>query len=89
MSPLSICFDCFRYCLDVVLLLPLSRGRPEGVVCELVLTPAGIRWLKQQSLLHLGHAENGVPWARFSGMLYLGDVELPQSGGVMYTFRIM
>ena len=50
---------------------------------------AGIRWLKQHSLLHLGHAENGVPWARFSGMLYLGDVELPQSGGVMYTFRIM
>ena len=64
-------------------------ARPDGVLCELVLMPEGIRWLKQQGLLHLSHAENGVAWARFSGTLYLGVVEIPQDGGVMYNFRIM
>ena len=72
-----------------VLLIFVRPTRPEGVLCELVLNPEGIRWLRQQGLLELGHSAHGVPWARFSGKLYLGPVELPDGGALMYTFRIM
>ena len=57
------------------------------MLCEIEFTGPGIRWLQSHNLLQIGDDEEGVPWGRFYGRLYFGEVMIPVDGGVMYTLR--
>ena len=60
-----------------------AHRRPDGIMFRVTLTSSGVRWLKQQELLTL-QTYSGNAWARFKGELFLGSVNIPDGGGLMY-----
>lgn len=79
----EITVECYDLTGRSMVNLKHRHRRPDGIMFRVTLTSSGMRWLKQQELLTL-QTYSGNAWARFKGELFLGSVNIPDGGGLMY-----